>query len=233
MIAALAFLTPLGGARAPTPGAVPWFPVVGLLVGFCVGGAWWGAASLWSPPAAAALAVVADLVLTGMLHVDGLADSGDGLLPHLPRERRLAVMSEPAVGAFGATVVVATLLLRWSAFASMEADVWLVAGLWVLSRTLMAVVVVRVPYARVTGLATAFRGGAGTVPAVGGAVLAAGLVLVASGPAGLAVLVAAAVAGGGVVALGVRRLGGFTGDVLGAAGVVAETAGLVVAAARW
>ncbi|MEX2659043.1 MAG: adenosylcobinamide-GDP ribazoletransferase [Acidimicrobiales bacterium] len=233
MIAALAFLTPLGGARAPTPGAVRWFPVVGLLVGVCVGGVWRGAAVLWAPALAAALAVVADLALTGMLHVDGLADSGDGLLPHLPRERRLAVMAEPAVGAFGATVVLATLLLRWSAFASMAADVWLVAGLWVLSRTLMAVVVVRVPYARETGLATAFRGGGGTVPALGGLVVATGLVLVASGPAGFAVLVAALVAGGGVVVLGVRRLGGFTGDVLGAAGVVAETAGLVVAAARW
>jgi adenosylcobinamide-GDP ribazoletransferase len=64
-------------------------------------------------------------------------------------------------------------------------------------------------------------------------VLAAGLVLVAEGPAGVAVVVVAMAAAAGVVALAVRRLGGFTGDVLGAAGIVAETAGLVVAAARW
>jgi adenosylcobinamide-GDP ribazoletransferase len=116
--------------------------VVGLLVGLAVGLVWRGAGALWAPALAAAVAVAADLALTGMLHVDGLADSADGLLPHLgaddeARPRRLAIMAEPTVGAFGVTVVVATLLLRWAALASMAADVWLVAGLWVLSRSLM------------------------------------------------------------------------------------------------
>src|SRR5205085_203816 len=126
---ALAFLTPIGGAVPPSPDAVRWFPIAGLLIGLAVGGVWWGAAQFWSPAVAAALAVVADLALTGMLHMDGLVDSADGLLPHLDRERRLAVMSEPTVGAFGVVVAVAVLLLRWVALASMSADVWLVAGL--------------------------------------------------------------------------------------------------------
>lgn len=233
MIAALAFLTPLGGARTPTPVAVRWFPLVGLLVGLCVGGVWRGGAVLWAPAVAAGVAVVADLALTGMLHVDGLADSADGLLPHLPRERRLAVMAEPTVGAFGATVVVATLLLRWAALASMAADIWLVAGLWALSRSLMAIVLVRVPYARDGGLASAFRGAGGAVAAMAGMLAGGVLVVAAVGPPGLAVVVAACAAGTGVVALAVHRLGGSTGDVLGAAGVVAETVGLVVAAAAW
>lgn len=235
MIAALAFLTPVGRARAPTPGALRWFAVVGLLVGAVVGGVWELASLVWAPPLAAAMALTADLAMTGMLHVDGLADSGDGLLPHLPRERRLAVMAEPAIGAFGTTVVVATLVLRWSALASATADLWLVAGLWALSRTGMAVVVATVPYAREGGLATAFRPAEGQPPRLAlaaGGLAAAALVVAAVGVAGVAVVAIATAAGAGVVALGVRRLGGFTGDVVGAAGLVAETVGLVVAAAR-
>ena len=233
MITALAFLTPFGGARVPTSRSVAWFPVVGAVVGLVVGAVWWGAGELWAPGVAAALAVVADLALTGMLHLDGLADSGDGLLPHLDRERRLEVMTEPTIGAFGVVVVAATLLLRWSAFASLEPDPWLVAGLWCLSRTLMAVVLTSMPYARGEGLASAFRGGSAAATALVGGILGAGLVGAGIGFPALAVVPAAALGGGSVVLLAHRRIGGFTGDVLGAAGVVAETVGLVVAAARW
>lgn len=233
MIAALGFLTPIGRARVPTSTTVRWFPVVGALVGFGVGVVWWGAGELWAPAVAAALAVVADLLLTGMLHVDGLADSADGLLPHLEPERRLAVMAEPTIGAFGVTVVFATLLLRWSAFASMDADVWLVAGLWCLSRSIMAGVLADMPYARGEGLATIFQGPDGRLAALAGTVVAAGLLGLGIGAPGAAVLVAALLAGALVVALASHRIGGFTGDVLGAAGVVAETVGLLVAAAAW
>jgi adenosylcobinamide-GDP ribazoletransferase len=229
---ALAFLTPLGGAATPGPRTVRWFPVVGVLVGLAVGLVWRGSVELWPVAVAAGLAVVADLVLTGMLHLDGLTDSADGLLPHLDRDRRLAVMAEPTVGAFGIVVVVVTLLLRWTAFASMDADVWLVAGLWCLSRTLMAGVLTSVTYVG-GGLASAFRGTPAGPIVAGGGIVGAVLVGVGVGAPGPAVVAAAALAGTGVVWLGIRRLGGFTGDVLGAAGVVCETVGLLVAAARW
>ena len=96
---AVAFLTPLGGARAPSSDALRWFPVIGLGLGLALGGIWWGAGRLWPAPVAAALVVAADLGLTGLLHVDGLTDSADGLLPPLDRERRLEVMAAPDVGA--------------------------------------------------------------------------------------------------------------------------------------
>ena len=73
------------------------------------------------PPAVAGgLAVAADLALTGMLHLDGLADSADGLLPPLPRDRRLAVMRSPDVGAFGVAAVVSAIGLRWAALAALD-----------------------------------------------------------------------------------------------------------------
>lgn len=233
MIGAFSFLTPLGGARVPAAGSVRWFPFVGALVGLAVGASWWGASQLWAPAVAAALAVAVDLALTGMLHADGLADSADGLLPHLDRDRRLAVMAEPTIGAFGVVVVGVVVLLRWSALATMEADVLLVAGLWCLSRTLMALVLGAVPYARDEGLATVFRGGPTISTAVVGGVAPTILVALAEGAAAIPIVLLAWAAGAGVVLLARRRLGGFTGDVLGAAGVMAETGGLLVAAAAW
>ena len=92
--------------------------------------------------------VLADLGLTGMLHLDGLADTADGLLPHLTRERRLEVMREPTVGAFGVGAVVIVLLGRFAVFATLRPAPLLVAALWCTSRTAMAAVVDRVPYAR-------------------------------------------------------------------------------------
>jgi cobalamin 5'-phosphate synthase/cobalamin synthase len=241
MRAAISFLTPLGGARTPSPAAWRWFPVVGAALGAALGAGWWFADRLWPRPVAAALVVGADLAVTGLLHVDGLIDSADGLLPHLPRERRLAVMAEPDVGAFGVAVAAAMLLLRWVALASMSPSVALLAALWCASRSAMAVAALTVPYARAGeggGLASAFlpasgaRGLARIVGLLG--IVVAGVLAMAWRPlAGLAVLAVAWVAGGAVVLLARRRIGGFTGDVLGALGMVAETAGLIVAAGRW
>jgi adenosylcobinamide-GDP ribazoletransferase len=125
------------------------------------------------------------------------------------------------------------LLVRWAAFASMGADIWLVAGLWCLSRTAMVGVMAALPYARETGLASVFAGTGRLVVVAAGAVVAAALIGVAVGWPALAVVSVAGLAVMGVAALAQQRLGGFTGDVLGAAGVLAETVGLVVAAAKW
>jgi adenosylcobinamide-GDP ribazoletransferase len=232
MRAALAFLTTLGGSVPPGPTTLRWFPIVGALVGLAVGGAWWGAAELWPPAVAAGLALVVDLALTGLLHWDGLADSGDGLLAPMDRDRRLAVMRAPDVGAFGVTVVGAVLVLRFAALASQDADVLLAVAVWAAARAVVATTPRVVRYARPEGLAAAFLGRptwwtAAALP------VAVGIGALGAGVAGAAAVGGTVVGGVAVVALAARRLGGFTGDVLGAAIVVGETAGLVVAAARW
>jgi adenosylcobinamide-GDP ribazoletransferase len=233
---ALAFLTPLGGPVTPSPRALAWFPAVGAGLGLALGGAWWVAARVWPPGVAAAVVVAADLALTGMLHLDGLVDTADGLLPHLERGRRLEVMADPRAGAFGIGAAGAILLLRWTALTASRPRPLLVAGLWCASRTAMAVGAATVPYARPGGLAAAFvpaDGRRATLLAVTGSAGAAVLAGAGRGVAGVVAVAAAAAASVAVVALARRRLGGFTGDVLGAAGMVAETAGLLVAAARW
>jgi adenosylcobinamide-GDP ribazoletransferase len=240
--AAVAFLTPFGGARPPGPTTLDWFPLVGALIGLVLGGVWWLATQAWSSQVAAALVVVADLGLTGMLHFDGLMDSADGLLPPLDPARRLEVMSDPRTGAFGVAAGAAVLLVRWVSLAALRPGILLVAGLWCLSRTTMAVVARTQPYVRgEKGLARPFgvgspgsgRSGRRLLPLGGGVVLAAVLLgLWRLGP-GAAAGGTAVLAAGGVVLLARRRIGGYTGDVLGACGVLAESAGLVVAAARW
>lgn len=247
---AVAFLTPVGRAASPTPAAFLWFPLVGALLGLALGAVWWATEDGLGILAAAAMVVAADLALTGALHFDGLLDSADGLLPHLRREKRLAVMADPHVGAFAVATGGATLLLRTAALAAIgSAHPLLLAALWTASRTGMAVTALTGRYARAHGLASSFlptaatpgappRAGAGSgattaqwaVPAGVGAVLA--LVLAAADdPAGLVAVVAAALGAGAVALLAQRRIGGFTGDTLGAGGVVAETIGLLAAAA--
>lgn len=234
MRAALSFLTPLGGPAPPSSAALPWFPAVGAGLGLVVGLAWWAAGMVWPPLVAGAVVVAIDLALTGMLHLDGLADGADGLLaPHLDRQRRLAVMADVDTGAFAVGAVTSVLLLRLVALAALAPAPLLLAGLWCASRTAMAVGARTLDYARPVGLATPFLGGSPWALAGGGSALALLLAGAALGVAGAAALVAAGAAAAGVLGLARRRLGGFTGDVLGAAGIVAETAGLVVAAARW
>jgi adenosylcobinamide-GDP ribazoletransferase len=236
MRSALGFLTVVGGAAPPDRRAPAWFGPVGAALGLAVGGAWWVAGELWPPLVAAVVAVAVDAALTGMLHFDGLADSADGLLAPLDRRRRLEVMASPEVGAFGVMVVTLVVLARVAALAALAPDPLLVAGLWTTSRSAMALALAWLPYARAAGgAASGFRAGAAT-PALAG--LAVGCAVVAStfdagwGPGVL--VAAAALAGfGAVMMLAWRRLGGYTGDVLGAAGLVAETVGMLVAAARW
>jgi adenosylcobinamide-GDP ribazoletransferase len=231
---AISFLTPFGGAVGPGPDAVMWFPMVGVVLGLGLGGFWWTVDKAWSPLLAAALVVVADLAVTGLLHADGLVDSADGLLPHLSKERRLEVMAMPDAGAFGVWVVVAVFALRWGALATMRPAPFLLAGLWCASRTAMAFTIGRVPYARPNGgLATAFGPGLSDPVLVLG--VPAALLLAAGWRLGVGPLavVVGLLAFAGVVLLARRRIGGFTGDVLGAAGMVGETVGLVVAAAKW
>jgi adenosylcobinamide-GDP ribazoletransferase len=234
---ALAFLTVIGRGTPPSHRSVAWFGPVGLLVGAVCGLVRWGAGSWWAAAVAAALTVAADLAVTGALHLDGLADSADGLLPHLARERRLAIMADPGVGAFAVAVVGVVLLLRWSALGVADVEGWhwvvLLAGIWCGARTAMALVVTNVAYARPGGgLAAIFRG-ASPLTAVVGVVIAAIAAGAGAGWPGLAGLAAGAAAAAAVVGVAHRRLGGFTGDVLGAAGMVFETVALVVVAGQW
>lgn len=234
--AALGLLTVIPASSAPTPGARRWFPLVGAGVGAVLAAAWAAADRVWPPLLVAVLVVAADLTLTGMLHLDGVADAADGLLPHASRAQRLEIMADPRAGAYAVAAVTVVLFARVASLAALPPSPGLVVGLWTVSRALAAAVPAIVPYARERGLASVMHGGerravliVASLATIGGAAVA-GADRGFSGVSAVVLGVAAAVA---VVALAVRRIGGYTGDVLGTVSVGAETAGLVVAAARW
>jgi adenosylcobinamide-GDP ribazoletransferase len=230
---AFAFLTVVGRSAPPTPRALRWFPVVGAAVGALVGGVWWLADQAFPALLAAVLVVAVDLAVTGGLHADGLVDAADGLLPHATRERRLEIMRTPDVGAFGAATLGVVLLARVGAFAARPADVGLVVALWCTARTVVAVAPAVLPYARDEGLASALIATPASALTALALLPAAALAVVTVGWVGGAAVGAAVLGAVAVLLLARRRVGGFTGDVLGAAIVVAETVGLVVAGARW
>ena len=213
--------------------ALAWFPLVGLGLGAVLGGVWWGAGELWSPLVAAALVVAADLALTGLLHFDGLLDASDGLLPPLTLDRRLEVMADPAVGGFAMGVGGATLLVRVAVLASVAPSVTLLGAVWCASRTAMVAMVRYLPPARPGGLAATVAGRGSLAAVVGGTVLA--LAVGSDGGVADAAVAVGGVAVGAVAVtvLAVRRLGGVTGDVVGAAAVVGESVGLLFVAADW
>lgn len=233
--AAVGFLTVVPATGTPAPPALLWFGPVGAAVGAVVGLVAVETRAWWTVFVAATVAVALDAVLTGGLHLDGLADSADGLLPPVDRSRRLAIMATPDVGAFGATALLLLVLLRAATLASV-AQVVTVAALWAAGRSLAALVVLHVPYARADGLASSFRpaGGSHTASMVNAAVVASaavGATAVGGLRSGLAI-VAAVLTTLVVVSVARRRVGGFTGDVLGAAIVLSETVGLMVAVSR-
>lgn len=239
---AVTFLTALGrGKGAADSRSLKWYPVVGLGLGGVLGGLWWGLTHVVPPFVGAFVVVSADLGLTGMLHFDGLIDSADGLLPHLPVERRLEVMAAPEIGAFGAVTGASALIGRVIAVANLPPSsgargLLVFVGLWALSRSVMALAVVTMTYRRPGGLAGSLRPdrATGIRLAVAAGLVAAVVAEVAwRAVAGAVVAAAAFLAAGAVLLWSRRRLGGFTGDVLGAAGVLSETVGLLVAAARW
>ncbi|HEV8249009.1 MAG TPA: adenosylcobinamide-GDP ribazoletransferase [Gaiellaceae bacterium] len=237
--AAVAFLTivPLGRVIVLGPDDVArgaaLFPLVGAAVGAAMGGVATGLAGPLPPLAAAALALAAGAVLTGAMHLDALADSADALGAR-SRAAALEIMRDPRIGPFGVLALTLDVLTKAVALAALTA-----AGGAVLpaiaagaaARATAPVLAVALPAARAdgSGAELARRGGLG----VAATAAAIGLVVaaVASGWAGVAIFATAALVAGGVAVAARRRFGGATGDVLGAAVELAETAGLLVAVA--
>ena len=209
-------------------------PLAGMLVGVVSAAIYWLAARLHIPAqAAAALALAAAILLTGAMHEDGLADTADGLGGGKTRERKLEIMRDSRIGTFGACALVISLLLRWSAIASID-DPRLVAIALVVAhgaaRAALPAFMRFVPPARSDGLSS----GAGQPP-VQSVAIALGLGIVALGLGfgasvmlvGILVLLAI---GALLARLAREQIGGHTGDVLGALEQMAEAALLLIAA---
>ena len=125
LIAALEFLTilPLGRPVLYDPtGMVPFFPLVGIIMGTLLSMFDYTASRFWSESVVAVLDVVVLAVLTGGLHLDGLGDSADGLLGHRSKEKALEIMKDSRIGAMGLLAIVCGLLVKWGGIMSLKTD---------------------------------------------------------------------------------------------------------------
>jgi adenosylcobinamide-GDP ribazoletransferase len=226
---------PIRPDAAPRGAAAAWaWPVAGAIIGGVAGPL--GMALVWlGVPAgvAAATILAGQAVMTGAMHEDGLADTADGFWGGWTVARRLEIMKDSQIGTYGVLALILITLIRWSALAGLLAQghgVWLIIGAAALSRAPMAVVQAWLPNARGSGLSMAVGRPGRAVAAAAGAVA----LLVAIPGFGLGIFAAAlavATVTVAVILLARRKIGGQTGDVLGATQQLSEAMVLAVAAA--
>ena len=210
-----------------------YFPLVGLLLGAIIAGLDLLIDSLLAPILASALLVVALILLTRALHIDGFMDSCDGLFGGFGRERRLEIMRDPRVGSFAVIGCVSLLMIKWAAILGLPPQFRtpLLVLFPCISRWGMLLNMEVYPYARTRGMGTSFHEGTriGHV-AIGLAITVTASILLA-GVAGIVMLLVASgvalVFGRWVTAL----LGGMTGDTYGATNEIGEVALLLTAIA--
>lgn len=207
------------------------FPLVGAAVGATGAAVALAAVALWPPWVAAALSVAATVWLTAAFHEDGLADTADALLGAAPRDKALAIMKDSRIGTYGAAALVLSLLLRVLLLAELLRDSPpLAAAVCVAAhaggRAAAVALMAALPYggdedqAKAKPLARAVRVGDAVVALLLGAAFLAVPALVLPGP-GQGSRVLAAACGLALLVLVLRRwlqrrLGGYTGDTLGA-----------------
>lgn len=223
---------PVPAALAADRGAASaWaWPLVGAVIATLAWavGALLGLAGL--PPAiAAGGALAAAAAMTGALHEDGLADCADGFWGGSTRERRLEILHDSRIGSYGVVALLLVMGTKWIALALLfEAGLALPALLAsaMLSRAVMAGLMAALPFARQDGLAVHVGRPSAATAALGVVVALLGSG-VAAGSVALGMAVCAALATIALGSLARAKLGGQTGDVLGAAQQVAELAALL------
>ena len=232
LLAAVRFLTILpvpgtcGAGKEDLARSVPFFPIVGLLLGTLTAAAAWTASLAAPPMVVSALTVVVLLGFSGCLHLDGLCDSADGLLSARPKERVLEIMKDSHVGTMGVMAVVCVILMKFASLASLPPDcLWPAVFLTPLSgRCAMVVHMAVLPYVRTDGLGSAFYGNRRYMAAVEAvAVLFAASWLVFETGGWIVATVSIAVTF--LLAIYFRyKIGGATGDTFGATCEIVEIA---------
>jgi adenosylcobinamide-GDP ribazoletransferase len=218
-----------GADTSPLSGG-EYFPLAGLLLAAILGLFTLVCGALVPRLVLAALLVVALVLLTGGLHLDGLMDTCDGLFGGLTRERKLEIMRDSRVGSFGVLAGVCALLLKFACLASLGTHslplvlcVTLPSARWALVLALRAF-----PSARATGLGATFRQDITPTRLVLAGALTLIIVLLAAQLAGFIVWGIVTLTALGLGTWISRKLGGLTGDTYGAIAEIAEIAGLLV-----
>ena len=239
-LAALQFLTilPLPGGFNPGErvlgGSLPFFPVVGLLLGGAVALADFGLGLLFPVPVTSVFAVILMIAVSGALHMDGLADTADGFFSARPREQILAIMKDSRSGPMGVVAIVSVIVLKVALITSV-AGPW---RWWVLLLTPLAgrcaflVHFALLPYVRPEGgLAGIFHQNRSRGHVLWALAFLLSVGYLAGDLPGLIVGACAFLAVLLLAAYSFRRIGGLTGDTLGASCELTELVPALAAAA--
>ena len=234
LLLAFSFLTilPVRLKQAPAQGdlgrAAVWYPLIGLLIGGLSALAGWGLRQVLPSLLAAVLTTAIWIVLSGGLHLDGLADCCDGLLNASRPERRLEIMKDPRLGTFGGIGLILAIGLKIAAIQALPTSSLLAAlplaaalGRWLLLPA------GKQPLARPDGLGADYA--SGLRPAIFfGAAVPLILLTVLGGWKALIAVGVCHLSAWGIFRLAKNRLGGVTGDVFGLTVEVAEILTLLV-----
>ncbi len=235
-LAALRFLTiiPLPGRREVSPEevgrSIVYFPVVGVIIGLILVGLNWLLALCLPAALVNVLLVVALVAISGAFHLDGLADTCDGMAGGKTVEERWRVMSDSRVGSFGIVGVACLLLTKYVSLNNVPED-WLIPTLVlvpVISRWAMVYAVFAYPYAKPSGLGKAFKQGNRWWSLVIATVITLGVVVALAQLKGFVIMMAVWVLVVAVAAFLKGRFGGLTGDTYGAINEVAEVLVLIL-----
>ena len=214
----------VGHAPERLTGAIRYFPAIGLVVGASGAAVMWLAALALPAPLPAILSTAVTLLMTGAIHEDGLADTCDGL-GGATRERALEIMKDPRIGVFGAIALILMLLLKIATLSLLP--LWTAMAALVAAHAFSRFCAVLVIFAgRYVGSADRSRSAPVVERVKVGDVLVAALfglpALVLCGPRVIVAIVVALVLVGVLWRWCVKKIGGYTGDTLGATQQVAE-----------
>ncbi|MGR3662406.1 MAG: adenosylcobinamide-GDP ribazoletransferase [Paracoccaceae bacterium] len=172
----------------------------------------------------AAVVLGTQIILTGALHEDGLADCADGFWGGFDREKRLAIMKDSQIGTYGTIALILSLIIRWSAITALIEAGWLFGSLVAvaaLSRVSMVALMTVLPPARKTGLSRAVGRPDKDVLTLA-SITAVAVAFLCAGFATLPAILVVAGLTYGIGRLAQNRINGQTGDVLGAAQQISE-----------
>ena len=215
--------------------AVAWFPLVGIVLGMLLYAVNYVAQLIFPANVSAALTIFAWVVFTRAFHLDGFMDTCDGLFGGFTPERRLEIMKDSRMGAFGIAGGVLVLLTQHAALASLDASSSLSTSFWpalVLSATLgrwaSPLVIYAFPYAREDGLGIEMKRNVGLQEVLIATLITGVISWFVYGWVGLVLMAGSAMVGWLVARYAMRLLPGLTGDIYGTVTTIVETLVLLV-----
>lgn len=223
-------LTADAGAAPNMSAAVPWFAAVGLVLGLVQGGVYVGLHEISTPTLAAAISAALLGQITGAFHHDGLADMADAFGGGWDREQRLEILKDSRLGTYGVTALIFVIIVEIAALSALSG--WLAvaaaAAAHTVSRAVSSFMMIIAKPAQDSGLGADYLNGLSRPAVIGVSLVVAAAAVVVFGVIALPLIFGAYGAGALVVRLAISKIGGISGDILGAIQQVAKITTLVI-----